>query len=428
MRHQGTPPLPPSKICRVLRLVGWNAVLLVAGLALIGLVGEAWLRLTTPFLTTSKSVRFVPEVGVLSEPDTEERHTNGLDFWTVSRTNSLGFLDREPVSPERAAESCHVTVIGDSFVKAREVPIPDKFHVRLEELVARELPSLDVTTSAFGQSNTAQASQLPYYDKYARRLSPKLVVLVFVGNDFGGNSATVMALRQMWDPDKAPYAYPQRTADGTIKLRPPHPDFRNFFVPPGYSPRFGTSGFDIRSNSSFSRANEWGTTISYFWNWLNAKINALPIPRFGTDSRLIAKVELLRRRSPRRSPLLNGWRPSMIFEDRSSIAREALDFTAFALDQFKERAERDGFSLVILSTESVGTRGDLFDLISGMAEARGIPVIDLYDYILRQGGRVKDARWPHNGHWNPTGHRWAAEALLDYLKQHPTVCTGSTEL
>ena len=25
--------------------------------------------------------------------------------------------------------------------------------------------------------------------------------------------------------------------------------------------------------------------------------------------------------------------------------------------------------------------------------------------------------WQHNHHWNPQGHRYAAEALLEYLKQ-----------
>ena len=61
----------------------------------------------------------------------EVRWTNGLDFWTVSRTNSPGFLDREPPDPERAAASRHVAVFGDSFVEAKEVAVADKFHVRL---------------------------------------------------------------------------------------------------------------------------------------------------------------------------------------------------------------------------------------------------------------------------------------------------------
>ena len=129
-------------------LVGWNAGLLVAGLALVVLTGEAWLRSTVPFRTSYPPMIFVPGVGLLLRPDTEVRWTNRLDFWAVSRTNSLGFLDRESPSPERAAEHYHIAMIGDSFVEARQVHILEKFHIQLEEMAARELSHLDVTTAA----------------------------------------------------------------------------------------------------------------------------------------------------------------------------------------------------------------------------------------------------------------------------------------
>ena len=48
-----------------------------------------------------------------------------------------------------------------------------------------------------------------------------------------------------------------------------------------------------------------------------------------------------------------------------------------------------------------------------MAATLDLPVIDQADYILRQGARLSDARWPHDYHWNPAGHRWAAETLLE---------------
>ena len=216
---------------RALCLVGWNAVLLVAGLVLIGLAGEAWLRSTVPFRTSHWPTVFVPDVGVLLRPDTKIRWTNRLDFWVVSRTNSLGFLDREPPSPERATESCHVTVIGDSFVEARQVSIPKKFHVRLEELAARELSHLDVTTSAFGVNNTGQIHQLALYDEYARHLHPKLVVLVFVPNDYIDNFPLWQAIWTGFDPEHLPYVSAVRAENGGFRLRPPDPDSRRFRLP-----------------------------------------------------------------------------------------------------------------------------------------------------------------------------------------------------
>ena len=79
--------------------------------------------------------------GEYSRPSRRCVGPNRLDFWTISRTNTLGFLDREPISLERAAASCHVAMIGDSYVQASEVPIADKFHVRLEELARRGTPT-----------------------------------------------------------------------------------------------------------------------------------------------------------------------------------------------------------------------------------------------------------------------------------------------
>ena len=211
---------------RILRVVAWNLLLIIVGIVVIAAVGEVYVRLSTPFERRDHSPgHFVPGVGLVYEPGVEHRWTNYRDFWNISRANSWGFFDREPIRSERAAESCHVTIIGDSFIAARQVPVSDKVQVRLEELAAEDLPELGVTTSAFGVHNTAQVNQLPIYDRYASRLSPKLLVLVFTDNDLYGSSASLVALRHGWDPDRAPYTYAEQARDGTMKLRPPSPDY-----------------------------------------------------------------------------------------------------------------------------------------------------------------------------------------------------------
>ena len=181
-----------------------------------------------------------------------------------------------------------------------------------------------------------------------------------------------------------------------------------------------------------TRATDHLTGISPFANWLDAKRHAFSSD--DTDPELIAWVALLSRRFPRYAALFDGWRPTTregiidpfhYAQDLPPVYEDALDFTAFALDQFKERADRDGAALVILSTHSMGTRGNLgFDRLTALAEPRGIPVIDYNDYVLRQGAVPRrDARWAHDSHWNAAGHQWAAEALLEYLKQNQDICT-----
>ena len=403
------------------RVVAWNLALLVAGLALLAGVGEGWLRLTAPFAVSSVATHFVPGVGWMLPPDTEIRYTRHFDFWTVSRTNSLGFLDREPIGPARAAESCHVTVIGDSFVSAREVPVADKFHVRLEEMAERELPRLDITTSAFGRAATGQINQLPFYDEFARSLEPRLLVLVFVANDFDDNYS-------IFDSDyliagREPYLSARRSEDGRVELLPPDFNFRS-----------------VTGRSSNSRPRAFVDRVfseSYVGRWLMSRA------RLFSRTRLHPELAEEQRTTDGMSRIADWfgsfrerWSGGMRFRDDIALisavltndsprSAEALAFTAFGLDEFRKRTDRDGVSLVILATHSLGTRGDvLFDRVSAMAETRDIPVIDQVDYIRRRGGLVRDAYWEHDYHWNPQGHQWAAESLLEHIERNPNVCDG----
>ena len=413
----------PRKIRRVLRVIAYNVLFTFIGLGLIALVGEVYLRLERsmmPFSTNRYRSHFVPKVGLMLKSNDEVHCTNYRDFWTISRTNSLGFLDREPISSDRAAASCHITMIGDSFVEAIHVPIADKFQVRLAELATQELPHLDITTSAFGQGGTGQISQLPFYDEFARHLSPKLVVLVFVHNDFRNNSPILSAVARRIHPDLQPYVTATRDENGTMKLRPPNPDWEPFRLPRLPKPLY-------------VRILEYLNPSSYFVQGLHNNISTL----FPSQHLYLSDRVKLLSEHPDYESLFNGWQPKAWadiepHQYKKKLLGPALEkelaFTAFALDQFKERTERDRGSLVILASYTMGTRGHArFDHMSALAEARGIPVIDQYDYIHRQGADPeRDARWANDRHWNVQGHQWAAEALLEYLKENPEICRKKT--
>ena len=401
---------------RLLRLVAWNVGLAVAALVLTALAGEAWLRLTKPFMDSASPMRFVPAVGLVHEPNAEVRWTNGRDYWTVSRANRWGFLDRPP--PDRAAAGCHVSLIGDSFVDARQVPIADKAHVQLEALAGRRLPHLDVTASAFGINATGQIAQLPFYDAYARRLSPKLLVLVFTDNDFWNNSAVLTALKQGWDPDRLPWASVGRGEDGALTLRPPDAGYREHELP-------------LNARPAFTLADE-GVLWASRWSWFAKRLTFGLWRRIREASRLASAREALGILSRRPGyEWLAGEEPAMITDHRAASAKEALSpafeeavaYTGFALDRFKARTERDGAALAILVVHGVAPSGDrVFDRLHDLAAARGIPVISQRAWIERRGEDVRDAHWTHDGHWNPTGHRWAAEALLEWLTRNQDVC------
>ena len=403
-------------------MAAWNALFIIAGLALIVLGGEAYFRVTKPFMDRSYSEEFVPGVGVLFTPNTEVRATNRLDYWTVSRSNSWGFLDREPPTAGPAA-GCPIAIIGDSFVEAWEVSMADKLQVRLEQMAAAELPHLNLTAAAFGRGLSGQLEQLPWYDHYARRIGPKLLVLVFVSNDVSDNHPVLRGIVEGHDPAALPDFSVAKHPDGTLAQRPPDPEYRKFRLPkPPRPPR-----------SWADRALIEAGRISYFARWLRSKKGNL----FPSDYRITTASEraaVLSQR-PQYASILEdaaglSWDSDQDLADQlargelSPIYAEALEYTAFALAQFRERTDRDGAKLVILASHNLKVDGNtgVFDWLRETAAAQGIPVIDQSDYIRRQGAKLQDAQWRHDAHWNQQGHQWAAEALLEYIRENQQVC------
>ena len=439
---------------RIIWLASLNALLIAVGLALIAISGEVYFRMMAvpngyglaanpkDFGYHTWQGRFVRNVGSVTAPNQEIRYSNHLDFWTITQVNSLGFLDREPISPKLAAESCHIALIGDSYVVGKEVPIGDKAQVKLEELAIRELPHLYVTTSAFGRGSFGQINQLAFYDEYARHLRPKVVALVFTNNDFGDNSPIISALRWGTHPDHMPMVAAARGTDGTLVLRPPDPDYGEFKLPwPSIRERSFYEAFVRRAenpvkydgNMYYHFAKwEWEVVeYSYFAKWLDAKIEMMfyevaPHPR----ELIIWRAELIRQH-PRYSAFLQEWTPSRFRHIDSTFAEidlppvfeDALAYTEFGLEQFKRRADRDGVNLVILASHSVKLYGNLlFDRLNVMAEALEIPVIDQHEYIINIGADPMSAEFKHDFHWNEDGHRWAAEALLEWLMDNQDAC------
>ena len=445
------PPPFPRVCARIVRTAAFNALLIIAGLAVIAVAGEMYFRVSVPYgfdanpkdfgYHTWKG-RFVQNVGNVTAPNQEIRYSNHLDFWTITQVNSLGFLDREPVSPERASESCHIALIGDSFVVGKEVPIAAKAQVKLEELAARELPHLDVTTSAFGRGSFGQINQLAFYDEYARHLRPKVVALVFINNDFGDNSPIISALRWGTDPEHMPMV---TAAIGTVRapeLRPPDPDYGAFKLPwPPIRERSFYEAFVRRAEDpvlyqggTYHHFSKWeweAVKHSYFAKWLDAKIEMMfyevaPHPR----ELMLWRAELLRRQ-PRYAALLQEWTPSGYRHIDSTFAEidmppvfeDALAYTEFGLEEFKRRADRDGARLVILASHSAKLYGNLlFDRLSAIAEDLEIPVVDQHEYIVSIGADPRNAEFKHDFHWNEDGHRWAAEALLEWIRDNQSVC------
>ena len=362
---------------RILRLLGWNAFVLFVLLALATGAAEVYLRLTTPHSRYhSLPLQLAPGVGVIRPPHTEIRYLMKSGDWQVSRTNSLGFLDREPPEPERAAESCHVTLIGDSFVEALQVPIAGKAQVRLEELAAREAPELDVTTSAFGFIDTGQINQLAFYDAYARRLSPDVVVLVAVRNDFMDNSLSLRVWNRGFHPDYPPHLHARRGVDGEMEFVPPASTMEavranllsRLLAEPEPLPLVRQRTWLRRPTGVEAALRSRSYLADWLWRTLDGATQSTEAPALR-----LARAEWLSRH-PRYATFMQGW-SAVYYDERLMLEKnpppayqEGLDMTSFALEQFRERTERDGAALVILAIYEWGVEGEQwFDLLHTLA-------------------------------------------------------------
>ena len=410
------PPSPRhSGIAHARTVIAWNASLSLLGVLLVAVTGEIYLRVKLPFAAVSKPRQFVKDVGYLFEPHAEVRATNLHEFWTISRANSIGFLDREPLSPQRAAESCHIAVIGDSYVEASETPIEAKLHVRLEHEARRKLPSLDVTTSAFGLSDSSPVDQLPFYDHYVRRLKPDLLVLALVFNDFKGSSPLLRYGYDPFGPKGLPRAHAVRSSTGEIQLKPPTPSLARF--------RSRSAVAEVLAKSFLG-----GILIRYLKETYRKTIDDLNdvVPGEGGEG---ARCMCCPKTASDESRKPHDFRAHFFKNDRYGPCKDAFDFLGFALDSFQSMAQQDGASLVVLATDTLWAYPPFrapdqryHILVPELTEARGIPVVDHYDYIVRQGGRIEDGTFALDRHWTAQGHQWAAEALLEYLERNPSIC------
>lgn len=422
-----------------LELAGMATIGAVTAL-LFGAAGEVVLRSSRPFLTPEWPSAFDPRVGPHLVPGARVRWTNQLDFWNEAKVNSLGFLDREPTSGIGAPGSCNVTFLGDSFVEAAQVPIDQKFHVLFEDRAKQEMPQRRVVTQAFGYSGTGQLNQLPFYQVFARPTKPRVVVLVFVGNDFANNSNVLEGVRNGWHPLRTPRLFARRSREnGSIQLQPISDDWTTHQL---VLPELAAPGGEWRA----LHATLLESSYFYAWIWAHLKLRnpevaaridaGTDIPRlYGARITEIGKL-------PDYNWGLTGWRyPRDLDLDAMFGAvgevptafTDALDYTGFALDLLVAEAARDGAVVVaLLSTSFLAEPRELGDRswrsraalekLIRMLDVRGIPYVDQQAYLDSIGVASDAVRFSHDGHWSPEGHRHAAEALLILFEQNPRLC------
>jgi lysophospholipase L1-like esterase len=341
--------------------------------------GEVYMRVADMFPTNRRvwASEFIPTLGWRFKPGAEVVWTNGINYWSRSRVNSIGFLDKEPILPKPSG-TFRVMIVGDSMVQAVEVALDKRLQVRLAELLQKSMAPRAVDVVALGYSGTGQSNQLPFFEHFKDQLNPDLLILVIASNDLANNSPLLEAIRYGWHPEHLPRVFFRKRSDGSCSRIPIDPSWERHILPAG-------SEFDrlqkLREMSSDYKAKLEG------WNPAPSEVASLDFVFFNPG------------------PLPPAF-------------EEAVALTRCSFQEWKRLAEREGLPLIAVAAPGLtGTESDktgyLQRVLSILDESK-IPLLNLYPEFVKRGN-VPDAHLKFDGHWTVTGHRWAAEAISDYL-------------
>lgn len=372
---------------------------------------EAYLRTTSPFVAPIWPSRFDPTIGFKFEPGAEVRWTNGVDFWQQTTANDDGLLDRKMPGP-KAAGTCRILFVGDSFVEAAQVPIADKVQVVIEKMAHARGGLPPIEAAGVGFSGTGQASQLALYEKFGRKFKPDIVVLVVVSNDFTDNSAILTGLISGWDPRRPPREFfvPGDGPDGFVRQKI-DPAWRDAIMPIGVVPDGSIDAALMRASHlyAFLRGHLRAQFPSLFPNRSAEAIAARVDWARGID--LYAKAE-------------RGWNlaeypgADAMFnkpDPLPPVFEEALGATRAAFAEFNRLGAADGFRPLVLGTHTLYAPSPIGDRLQAILRDLDIPYTDQSAYIRKVGGMPAQAQFSRDGHWNAQGHRWAAETVLARL-------------
>jgi hypothetical protein len=452
--------------------LGPGLLVSVIVLFLVGLAGEGWIRLrvrhnakASPPVSANKAATanasaapiespkqsepfqkiiwpgtWNPEATFTFLPHAEIQWTNHLDFWVRQRSNAVGFADRD-WDEAKPPGVIRIAFIGDSFVEALQVPIEDKSHVIFEAKANRALAPKKFETAAFGMSGTGQVNQLSFYDAVARKFRPDLVVLVVVNNDFANNSAILEGVRNGWHPEHMPRLfYIRRGLSDPFHRAPLDGNYKKHYLSSeGPTP---TPGLRAALDSKLRKRSLFYTWFAESFKLRFPSLAAKAAHRPTQDEIYSARIAAIRK-LPGYEHSLDGWNfpddwdcDSMFAAQRiAPVFSEAIAATGFALDEFQRRANEDGFRLVLLMTSNLsenignaavekstgnpGLERGRFTRFKDLADARGIPIVDMLEYLDRHKIELGSLTWAHDGHWNQAGHDAAAGALLEAIQSHP---------
>lgn len=312
--------------------------------------------------------------------------------------NSLGFRG-DAIPYEKPDDVYRIMILGDSFIEAREVAYEDTIYAQLNALLAdaRTPDGKRIEVMGVGATGWGTIQSYLYYHHEGYKFSPDLVVNVFVINDVVDNYPSQF--------------YPSRTIE------------------------FAISEEDIALIDTADINNDAPATVA------RRLLDALP--DFVTNTHT-ARLFQQAFDPPPQSVTLGGDLTQLhpqtyIFVRYPDIDgyEMAWQRTADAYRIWANDVQANGAELIVLAADiSVGRISELstyygtqadgwvwdvdlpYDQLREILTPLGVTFTTTRDYFAAQSDTVfDDFFYIEDGHWNPAGHRAAAEYLAQVLRE-----------
>ena len=321
------------------------------------------------------------------------------EYAVTVRINRLGLRD-----PERGHEAppgtTRVLALGDSFVEGYTVPLDETVTQVLEAaLKARGCP-VEVVNGATSGYSTDQ--EYLFYDTEGVRYSPRVVLLFFYYNDVRYNVYAGYRRPKLPKP-----VFGER--DGKLVLQnvpvPPLPPLKDTpsaaWEETGPSLLYDTIRERLRSGapSAYLRLSRWGL-------FAPAATEEPPDELKVYKRKAIPALEHAWTRTAQlldalaRDVEAHGARPLVVYVPTiMEVDERAWDLTRATYDL----------------DESQWDRGRVLARLQEIGSAVRLPILDLTPALRASDSRWSGPYYPRDGHWNPSGHRVAADTVRSFL-------------
>jgi hypothetical protein len=394
------------------------------GVALLGVViilGVLEAALAITKFNVPESSRLIPGKGTTYTPNAYYRHTK--EGFSEGRFNSHGFRDYERTYiKERGV--FRIIVLGDSYIEAFQVPLEESFTVQLEKLLNTHSTSTRFEVLSLGQSGFGTAEEYLRYLNFGIEYEPDLVVLAFTtGNDFRNNS-------KLLNQESVGFYYTFDDHDRSLMLD------RSLIDSYEKSLTYPKRVFQaIKGHSHLL------TLISQRLYLLNRQVLKARMAETYTDPSLAGSgmkegIDLFSDLNIYRRDLPPPWKEAVlitkeiIHKFRDAVEEHGSQFLLLGLSNAEQVHPELGKELMAqyqmeLDFEQPERILEEFARELGVTFLKLMPA--LKEHHVKTGQYLHGFGSSHEGHWNETGHRVAAELTFQFLKDQHIVPFVSDE-